>query len=253
MKVYGTILDSSVWGEPLAVRVVWIAMLAMADKNGVVAASSDGIARRANVPLKATEKALAVLESPDPRSKSPDYDGRRIERIDGGWKILNYERYRDKRSDKQVKDANRQKRHRDGNVTERDVTPSHTTSQRVAAEAEADTEVETTTTPPLPRVASFLETLLAKVPHRPTWEAEIQAMLDGMLGHHRATREQIETAARDMLANGVTTHPNLRQFRRYVEGAKPEANNGQRKPRQSVAEQGYASAKAALQHIPDND
>lgn len=222
VKLYGTILDSSVWGEPLAVRVVWIAMLTMADKHGVVAASNDGIARRANVPLKATEKALAVLEAPDPRSKSQEYDGRRIERFDGGWRILNYERYRDKRSDRQVRDAQRQQRHRDRGVTERDITPSHTVSRNVApdGEADADTKADAETTSPSPARADLSAQTLATLRIPPeklkSWRALLEGMTEGVgtSGMKPVSWEVLHEAATELATAGgdVTAH----RYKAYV-------------------------------------
>jgi hypothetical protein len=48
----------------------------------------------ANVTAEQAEDAIRVLESPDPNSRSPDWEGRRIERVDGGYKLLNYFKYR---------------------------------------------------------------------------------------------------------------------------------------------------------------
>lgn len=130
VKIYGDILDSSVWGEPLSVRVVWITLLAMADQSGLVKASSDGISRRANVPLKQTDQALIVLTSPDPRSKISDNEGRRVERVEGGYQILNYMHYRELRTEKQIADAERIRRKREEakqrnatNATKSDMSP----------------------------------------------------------------------------------------------------------------------------------
>lgn len=69
-------------------------MLAMADVDGLVPATAPGIANTAGVPLDDTRKAIVILESPDPDSKNPNNDGRRIERVNGGYKILNYKSYR---------------------------------------------------------------------------------------------------------------------------------------------------------------
>lgn len=147
VKVYSSILDSSVWGESLATRVVWIAMLAMADKTGLVEASSDGIARAANVTQKQCDQALEVLSSPDPRSKSEQDDGRRVTKRDGGFQILNYLKYREMQTHKQKVDAARQRRHREA---KRDVThlsrSGNARSRAVAPKAEADTEANTKTT-----------------------------------------------------------------------------------------------------------
>jgi hypothetical protein len=69
-------------------------------------------ARRANVSLEQCRAALACFEAPDPDSKDPDHEGRRIERVAGGFVLLNYEKYRERRSSTQIKTAERVQRWR---------------------------------------------------------------------------------------------------------------------------------------------
>jgi uncharacterized phage protein (TIGR02220 family) len=69
-------------------------MLAMADQTGLVPATAPGISTASFIPLETTRKSIAILESPDPDSKSMDNEGRRIKRVEGGYFILNYEKYR---------------------------------------------------------------------------------------------------------------------------------------------------------------
>lgn len=71
-------------------------MLAMANKNGYVFASEPGLANRARVPLESVLKALERFQSPDPYSRHKEKEGRRIEPIDGGWRLLSYQSYREK-------------------------------------------------------------------------------------------------------------------------------------------------------------
>ncbi len=94
VKLFSTILDSSIWSEELHVRIVWITMLAMADRNGRVDAAVSGVARRACVTRDQCVDAIERLEAPDFDSRTPDNDGRRVTKIDGGWQILNYAKYR---------------------------------------------------------------------------------------------------------------------------------------------------------------
>lgn len=112
VKLYGSILDSSIWGEARGTRLVWITMLAMADENGVVIASHGGLAHRANVTRKELDVAIEVLSAPDPDSKSPEFEGRRVDKVDGGWRVLNHRKYRDMRTPKQVATAKRVAEHR---------------------------------------------------------------------------------------------------------------------------------------------
>jgi hypothetical protein len=94
VKLFTTILTSSVWATDPATRLVWITLLAMADKDGDVRGSVTGIARMANVPVEDTRRALELLAAPDPESQTPDEEGRRIIVQQGGWHIVNYAKYR---------------------------------------------------------------------------------------------------------------------------------------------------------------
>jgi hypothetical protein len=69
-------------------------MLAMANQNGIVPATAPGISSVAFVSLNETRKAIALLEAPDPDSKSLENEGKRICRVEGGYLILNYDKYR---------------------------------------------------------------------------------------------------------------------------------------------------------------
>lgn len=93
-KVYEDILDSSIWFESHATRIVWITMLAMANEDGFVPAIPRAIAARAKVSQEELDEALRILQSPDPESRSKEHDGRRIEHIQGGFLILNHGAWR---------------------------------------------------------------------------------------------------------------------------------------------------------------
>lgn len=92
-KLFSSITESTVWGEPYSTRIVWVTLLAMADAQGHVYGAIPGLARRANVTLAETEMALAAFFAPDPYSRTQAEDGRRIEAIDGGWRLLNHAKY----------------------------------------------------------------------------------------------------------------------------------------------------------------
>lgn len=71
-------------------------MLAKADKNGIVEASLPGLADAARVTMEECQRALEVLATPDPHSRTKEHEGRRIGECDGGWMVLNHGKYRDK-------------------------------------------------------------------------------------------------------------------------------------------------------------
>jgi hypothetical protein len=106
-KLWASILESSIWSEPVENRVVWITMLTMADRNGFVGASVDGLARRANVSIDAVRAALATFQEPDQNSRNKDNEGRRIEEVPRGWHILNYTYFRDLRDEQARKEYER--------------------------------------------------------------------------------------------------------------------------------------------------
>ena len=95
-KLFTKILDSTIWLESDATRLVWITFLAAMDEDGFVALSSVGnVAARARVPIEAAEAAVAALEAPDRSDPTQEYDGKRIERVPYGWMVLNAAKYRD--------------------------------------------------------------------------------------------------------------------------------------------------------------
>ena len=113
VKVYGTILDSSIWYEKDSTRILWITMLAMADSTGYIEAAVPGLAGRARITLEDCEAALEIFQAPDKHSKNQEREGRRVEKVDRGWQLLNYQDYRDMRTESQVKRAERQARWRE--------------------------------------------------------------------------------------------------------------------------------------------
>lgn len=63
---------------------------------GFVQAAGPGIANAAGLTRKEGLQALRKLGEPDQESRSKDYEGRRMIRVDGGFLILNFMKYRDK-------------------------------------------------------------------------------------------------------------------------------------------------------------
>jgi hypothetical protein len=113
-KLFSSIVTSTVWREPDHVRLVWITMLALSDRFGVVEASMPGLADMARVSIKDCQDALVVLASPDRFSRTQDFEGRRIQPVDGGWQLINHGKYRDKLSvdERRVYNAKKQQESR---------------------------------------------------------------------------------------------------------------------------------------------
>lgn len=95
--IFRDLLDSSLWASASpAIRCAWLAFLLDADPEGCIPTSIPGLARRANIPVEDARAAVALLEAPDPDSRTPDFEGRRIAKVTGGWQILNFVTYRER-------------------------------------------------------------------------------------------------------------------------------------------------------------
>lgn len=94
--LFSKIVDSSIWTELDHVVKVFLTMLALKDADQVVRYNAFGIAQRAHKTEKEVLEALKVLSSPDhKRLEKQPFDGRRIERVVDGWKLLNGQHYED--------------------------------------------------------------------------------------------------------------------------------------------------------------
>ena len=94
-RLFSGIIQSTIWGEPHHVRIVWVTMLALADRDGVVHSSVPGLAHAARVTLDECSDAMKRLLSPDEWSRSPEEGGRRVVEVPGGWLLVNHAKYRD--------------------------------------------------------------------------------------------------------------------------------------------------------------
>jgi hypothetical protein len=123
-------------------------MLAMADKYGRVWGSIPGLANRARVDLPECEIALTCFLSPDPYSRTGELEGRRIEKMDGGWKLLNYDKFRSVRDEEQRKEYKKLKqREYRGHLVDKNIDSGHSVDKVDScahnAEAEAEAELKT--------------------------------------------------------------------------------------------------------------
>jgi hypothetical protein len=115
-KLFAKILDSSIWLEPIATRIVWLTFIAVMDEDGFVQFAGIGnVAQRAAVTREQAQEAIACLEAPDAESSDPDNDGRRVERVPGGWIVLNAAKHRDLVTRAVIKEQTRERvrRHRE--------------------------------------------------------------------------------------------------------------------------------------------
>lgn len=94
--LFSKIVDSFIWAEPDYVVKIFITMLALKDSDQVVRYNAFALAQRAHKTEKEVLDALKILSSPDNKRLEPQpFEGRRIERVEDGWKLLNGQFYED--------------------------------------------------------------------------------------------------------------------------------------------------------------
>lgn len=249
-KLFASILDSSVWLEPLPTRVVWLTLLAAKDSDGFARfASVENLARRAIVDIDQAEAAIAVLESPDLKSSNPAHEGRRVERVPGGWMVLNAGFYDDlvRRDDERRMNRDRVRRHRE----------KHKGDAEEEGELEAPPRTPDARVPPPPPEIKDEQVLdvLRLVPtlycaavegalraHRnpPALVAELKAIHEGMHGKPQDWAT-IGRAVHDMqVAGAAMTSRTLRAFCDGVGVAPPS----RRLSKQEIGRQNLADAIA---------
>jgi len=106
---------SSLLREDDAVFKTFMVLLSRVEADSVSRVSSDFLARVTGKSPEEIGACLKVLAEPDPSSRTTTDDGRRIERVDGGFKILNAEKYREKAREEQerIQARERQRKHRE--------------------------------------------------------------------------------------------------------------------------------------------
>jgi len=162
-KLASSIVHSSLWSEPEHVRILFVTLLALSDHEGFVWGSRVGLERIANIHYPVTDPdPWEVLLGPDPNSsdllRNPKNEGRRIEEVSGGFRVLNYSYYRALRDEEVRRQQNReaQQRHRaklKGQTPKSEEETSADVSNHKAdklhkpgsAHAESDTDTDTDT------------------------------------------------------------------------------------------------------------
>lgn len=151
-KVFRQMYDSTVATNWKAL-VTFQQFIILADSDGVVDMTPEAISRYTNIPLDIIQAGIIELEKPDPKSRSKEAEGRRLQRLDPdrewGWYLVNYEYYANLRTREEIRAGNRERKRRQRekgrhgeshDVTH--VTPGHEKSRYIDREGDTDREGE---------------------------------------------------------------------------------------------------------------
>lgn len=139
-KLFASMFRGSLYGKWQAI-VTFQQMIILADQDGTVDFTPEALSATTSIPLDIIQEGIALLEAPDPSSRSPGEEGRRIVLLNPdrpwGWQIVNYQHYRSIRTAEE-----RRAYHREYWRKNRKTQPDSTETQQSQPIVEAEVEVE---------------------------------------------------------------------------------------------------------------
>lgn len=109
-KIFDSMYEGTLYGHWEAI-VTLQQLLVLCDSEGTIDITPQAISARTSIPLEIITKGLQILSDPDPYSRTPGEDGKRIVPLDDhrpwGWRIVNYLKYRNLKSREQKLEADR--------------------------------------------------------------------------------------------------------------------------------------------------
>jgi hypothetical protein len=97
--VFGSVFTGSLCGQ-YPDTAAWLYLLALADRNGHVDVTPEYISAITGMPVQMLVESINRFLQPDPKSRNPADDGRRLVRLDPqrpwGWRIVNHAAYRER-------------------------------------------------------------------------------------------------------------------------------------------------------------
>ena len=151
-KIFESIYDGSLYGNFEAI-VTFQALIVLADEHGLIDISPHALAGRTSYPIEIIKAGLKVLQQSDPHSRSQDEDGKRIVPLDNGrefgWRIVNYDHYRNlaSRQDTKIKARERKRRQREKESQSTDSKGCHapvTPASRMSRHTDTNTDISHT-------------------------------------------------------------------------------------------------------------
>lgn len=131
-------VESSLWDEPDAVVKVFLTMMALKDEDHVCRYDAYALARKSRKTEVEVLEILKILASPDTKKLTPQpFEGRRIQAVEGGWLILNGEKYREmvQREMKRRRDARAARAYRERQKEKKhQVTPQELQHEKISNE-----------------------------------------------------------------------------------------------------------------------
>ena len=146
-KIFTSLWEGTLLGKSDE-QLVFVYLLSHADAEGMVEAYRPLISIQTGLSPERVDAALAGLEGPDPKSRTPDMEGRRIVRLeehrDWAWAIVNYAKYRGIKNAETLREKGRarMRRYRERRAVEDAATNGKAESKAVARVEEESVPLE---------------------------------------------------------------------------------------------------------------
>lgn len=116
-KLFSQIYDGTLCTKgPWEALVTFQQFLVLADPEGQVDMTAEAISRRTTIPLEIIQRGIESLIQPDPDSRTPAEEGRRLIPLSPGrawgWKVVNYKHYREMKREEDRREYHRQYWHK---------------------------------------------------------------------------------------------------------------------------------------------
>ena len=96
-KIFASMYEGTMYGHWQAI-VTLQQMIVLCTADGIVDMTPQALSARTSIPLDIITKGIEILSNPDPYSRTPGEDGRRIILIDAhrpwGWMLVNHGKYK---------------------------------------------------------------------------------------------------------------------------------------------------------------
>ena len=144
-KIFAQIYDGTLCTNgPWQALVTFQQLLVLADQDGSVDMTAGAIARRTTIPLDIISLGIEELLKPDPESRTPAEEGRRLVPLvpdrPWGWRIVNYKHYRSLKREEDRREYHREywRNNRSTKKAEDSTQTQHAQPSQPIAEAEAE-------------------------------------------------------------------------------------------------------------------
>jgi hypothetical protein len=170
-KVFSQIYDGTLCTHgPWQALVTFQQLLVLADPDGNVDMTAVAIARRTTIPIEIIQVGIDALLKPDPESRTPTAEGRRLvplcEGRAWGWHIVNYKHYRELKREEDRREYHREywrnKRSKSATVS---TETQHAQPNQPKKETETETEAKKESAPRARRAPPAIECPDDVAPH----------------------------------------------------------------------------------------